>query len=960
MPPKTTWKKDYSSSEKIEMVGMYQLWMLKAEVGEAIAGSPSSDELIHQEDLFQMLKGKSLNPKWITSKDCLERKFECDDFCVLPAFRGKVFSRLISLKCRVYGALAVITCLKRKERLPKRHSFVWSTTLQDSIVCFSGIEMKTREHQISLVKMMGGTISKAFTKKVTHLVADSQDTESKKFVTAVDYAIPVMSVSWIFAAWKSAKAFSEAKYTDEQYISEHKLQIFVKCVISCSGIAPQDRSTLSRLIEANGGVYTGNMKKNHCTHLVTDLNSGEKYKVARKWGWNQIRIVRLRWVRKSVEQGYRLPERLYETRINSDECSTPRASQLTQFQPFTNLEISVINCSAHQQQTAMKNKKLAIKKSEDKLYTELVVDNRPVSGAIPQMHIVKSESTATDINKSTVIESDSLKVKPSQRTTVEMDPIVLFDLDALRFNDFMSNCIIYLCGIEDENFKKYKWLTNRVGSGRRDKLVYTDTTHVVVGPQRLDWKLIKQLKEKARSNVKVVICEWLLDCAKAQIVLDESDYLIFKQEKSNFELSQHKLSLANTKGLDYSDEARKKTTLKITEVGTKLLGKTAGMLANAELDYDEIICERPVSSDDEAGEDSRYLFAGLSFRIVVKKEEIRDKLFSNIQSHGGKVEQTTKIWVDYMVCEVLDCLLNDSATNFNCGNVVSSFWLQECIKKDAIMNAEKHPLYRPIETYETYQIFAGHVIGLSTLPEAEKDIFTDVLYKFGAHVKIHLGYDMQLNICTEIITGAETNLTDSARRRQIPVLDPSWIIESIIQNQLQPVQAHLFHDQPFKNYMRNDRLWMHTMQRKPSGDRSNTLDGITNDNELPIKKALNENEKEASPQYRETDVLQYNSIQNTENTGKIEDRMLEILKSNVLDDENQYAEKNFQEQTSSNLAAVLDLADAFAYVDGINTQSTLGTSPDGETWNDAAVGCALGEAVVKTGQAGEASWTSPI
>lgn len=45
---------------------------------------------------------------------------------------------------RVYGALALITCLKRKERLPKRHSPVWSTTLQGSIVCFSGIEMKIR------------------------------------------------------------------------------------------------------------------------------------------------------------------------------------------------------------------------------------------------------------------------------------------------------------------------------------------------------------------------------------------------------------------------------------------------------------------------------------------------------------------------------------------------------------------------------------------------------------------------------------------------------------------------------------------------------------------------------------------------------------------------------------------------------------------------------------------------
>lgn len=46
----------------------------------------------------------------------------------------------------------------------------------------------------------------------------------------------------------------------------------------------------------------------------------------------------------------------------------------------------------------------------------------------------------------------------------------------------------------------------------------------------------------------------------------------------------------------------------------------------------------------------------------------------------------------------------------------------------------------------------------------------------------------------------------------------------------------------------------------------------------------------------------------------------------------QHAKKNFQGRESSNLAAVLDLADAFAYVDGISTQNTSGISPDRETW----------------------------
>ncbi|VDK62629.1 unnamed protein product, partial [Onchocerca ochengi] len=682
-------------------------------------------------------------------------------------------------------------------------------------------------------------------------------------------------------------------------------------VISCSGIAPQNRSTLSHLIEANGGVYTGNMKKNHCTHLVTDLNSGEKYKIARKWGWNQIRIVRLRWVTKSVEKGYRLPERLYETKINSAiECSTPRASQLTQFQPLTNLEISTIRRSTDQQ---------TIDASEG---------NGPLSNVL-QMHLTKNESTITEINKSIFIESNSLKVKPSQRTMMGVDPIEFFDLDALQFNDFMSNCIIYLCGIEDENYKKYKWLTNRVGSGRRDRLVYTDTTHVVVGPQKLDWKLIKQLKEKAHSNVKVVTCDWLLDCAKAQIVLDESNYLIFKQEKSNFEFSQYKSNITPMRKLDYSNEARTRTTLKITEIGSKLLGKAVEILANAELDSaKEIIWERPVSNDDGDDSGDRHLFNGLSFRIVVSKEEIRDKLFSDIGSHGGKIEKKTKVWVNYVVCEVLDCLLNDNATNFNCGSVVSSFWLQECVEKNAIMNAEKHPLYRPIEAFEISQIFDGHIVGLSILPETEKDIYTDILYKFGADVKNQLGQDEELNICTEIITGAETDRTDSARRWQIPVLDPSWIIESVIQNQVQPAQPYLFYDQSFENYTRSDRLWVRAIQRKPSSHRADILDKMSTNNELPIQKSLSENEKKASPQFYGMNFV--------------------------------CAEKNPKEQTNSNLAAVLDLAEAFAYVDGINTQNTLNTSPIGGIWNDTTVDRILGEAVVKTAQASKAPWISSI
>uniref|UniRef100_A0A915PII3 BRCT domain-containing protein n=1 Tax=Setaria digitata TaxID=48799 RepID=A0A915PII3_9BILA len=948
MPLKTTRRKIHSLDEDIEMVRNYELWMLKAEVNEAVAGSPRLHELAHQEDLFQ---GKSI---WYLDFPKMQVLHESSSPMFLNVMRCVELVKKDPYRFRVYGTLALITCLKKKERLPKRHSPVWSTTLQGAIVCFSGIEMKTRKQQISLVKMMGGTISKAFTEKVTHLVADSQDTKSKKFVTAIDYAVPVLSVSWIFAAWKNAKAFNERKYIDQQFVNEHRLQIFSKCIITCSGIAPQDRSTLSHLIEANGGVYAGNMKKNHCTHLVTDLNSGEKYKIARKWGWDQVKIVRLRWVTKSVEKGYRLPERLYETRtISAVECSTPRTSQLTQFQPLPNIELSIIH---------------------------RLPDHQQIRGG---NHLIKSDTTTLETTESTFSESNCSKMKLLQRATMAVDPIVPFDLDALHFNDFMSNCIIYLCGIADENFKKYKWLTNRVGSGRRDRLVYGDITHVVVGPRKLDWKLIKELKEKAYNNVKVVTCEWLLNCAKAQEVLDESDYLVFKSEKSNFELSPSVLNGSTVEGSDYNNESRKEIKFRITETGNKLLGKEVGILGNSGLNFTQkITWEKTLSSNNKSESSGCHLFTGLSFRIVVAKEEIRKKLFCDIKNHGGKIQQEAKIWVNYMVCEVLDYLLNNT-TNFNCGSIVSSFWLHDCIEKDVIVNAKKHPLYRPIEASEVSQVFKGCIVGLGTLPESEKDIFADILRKFGAEVKNHLGYGKQLSICTEIIAGAEKDCADAAPHWQIPVLDPSWIIESIIQNQLQPIQPYLFQDQSFKNYSRKDQLWMYVTEQKPNSDRSNIPDGMNVGNELPIN-TFNKSQKFEAPDCYVMDVVQHNSIETRESTGRVEDQLLEVQSQNVLLEENERKcqtrssfqvqftlqktlshnsvaecdKKNLEEQASTNLAEVLNLTEAYAYVDGISTQKTLDSSLSEDTWNDTSVNRVLGEAVVKTAQTSKIPWTS--
>ncbi|VDM95157.1 unnamed protein product [Thelazia callipaeda] len=937
--PKSRRVKKWSKTEDSELTKNYHLWMLKAEVEQESFDSFHADELSRQQHLFELMENKSLNPKWLTSADCLKRQYSSDDLYVLPAFRGKAFHHLLSLKCRIYGSLALLTSLKQKERLPKRHSPIWSTTLLGSVVCFSGIEIKTRlmfyKQQSSLVKAMGGTISKAFTEKVTHLVADSQNTTSKKFTTAIELSIPVLSVNWVFDAWNQAKSFCESSCVDECFTRKHRLKIFDKCVISCSGLVPHDRSILSRLVEANGGVYSGNMKKNHCTHLVTNMNSGEKYKVAHKWGWDQIKIVRLRWITKSVEEGHRLPEKMFETKPNSEiKCSTPLKSQLIEFQVPPNLEISNIPRSYDQNEGEM-----------------LLTNDKPVSNEASTVRATKNESHFSEIVESRLFESSCMKMRHVQETNIISDPIVPLDLDAFQFNDFMNKCVIYLCGVAHENFKKYKWLTNRVGSRRRDQLIYEDITHVVVGIQKLDWELIEQLKEKALHNVKVITCEWLLDCIKAQKVLNEEDYLIFKREEDEYHISSHTLSEGDVRRYNYSCGSRRKAKLRITEVGSKVLGDAVSKLTNKKSGCMDNNADSELLIVVEE-EDEHRLFAGLVFRIVVRDDNFRDRLVCDIERQGGIVERDTKFWVNYMVCEVLDYLLDVSMPDFNCGDIVSLFWLRECVEKGAIMNAEKHPLYRPVEASNVLKIFEGHTIGLSALPVEERNIFAAMLYKFGAKVYCRLKHDTHLNIFTHIVTGFETLHCEEARQMGIPVLDPSWILESVVQNKLQPVEHYLFSDQLFKNYSRKDYLWTHACKDKQYSAKSNQ----NCVHEPAVQAPIDDNEKRVDVDFPILEAAQEmmgNAEVHVENPGL---GMLNYSEESI-------AQVHQQKSVGDNLVAALNFTDAYDYVNKMNTQNT---SRKSDSWvglyiskNDTAVGQILNEAVIKTAQAHETVHISP-
>ncbi|VDK71983.1 unnamed protein product [Anisakis simplex] len=126
-----------------------QLELVVLKIDESGNGDKGDDEaqtsdVDFQNDLFERLRASRLHPKWITAEECLEKTCKGNEVFILLHFNGPVFEHLQSLKCRIYGSLAALTCLLNEQRLPKWTHPILSMTLRDCVICFTGIDKEIR------------------------------------------------------------------------------------------------------------------------------------------------------------------------------------------------------------------------------------------------------------------------------------------------------------------------------------------------------------------------------------------------------------------------------------------------------------------------------------------------------------------------------------------------------------------------------------------------------------------------------------------------------------------------------------------------------------------------------------------------------------------------------------------------------------------------------------------------
>uniref|UniRef100_A0A8C7G2H3 Epithelial cell transforming 2 n=1 Tax=Oncorhynchus kisutch TaxID=8019 RepID=A0A8C7G2H3_ONCKI len=164
---------------------------------------------------------------------------EFETVFVLTDFASPDYSYLYKHDNRIVGPPVVLHCAGREEPLPFSSRPLYSTTMLNLSLCFTGFRSKEEvKNLVNLVHHMGGSIRKDFSTKVTHLIAYS--THGEKYKLAVCMGTPILTPTWIHKAWEHR---DDVKFHagDEEFRTEFKVPPFQDCALSFLGFSDEDK-----------------------------------------------------------------------------------------------------------------------------------------------------------------------------------------------------------------------------------------------------------------------------------------------------------------------------------------------------------------------------------------------------------------------------------------------------------------------------------------------------------------------------------------------------------------------------------------------------------------------------------------------------------------------------------------------------------------------------------------------
>ncbi|CAB1331899.1 unnamed protein product [Coregonus sp. 'balchen'] len=252
------------------------------------------------EKLIKSIINMDINVPCIKTDDVKEfgdgENTEFETVFVLTDFASPDYIYLYKHDNRIVGPPVVLHCARREEPLPFSSRPLYSTTMLNLSLCFTGFRNKEEvKNLVNLVHHMGGTIRKDFSTKVTHLIAYS--THGEKYKLAVCMGTPILTPTWIHKAWEHRDDVS-FHAGDEEFRTEFKVPPFQDCVLSFLGFSDEDKTNMEERTIKHGGSHleVGDQK---CTHMVVEENSVKElpfvpskrlYVVKQEWFWGTIQM----------------------------------------------------------------------------------------------------------------------------------------------------------------------------------------------------------------------------------------------------------------------------------------------------------------------------------------------------------------------------------------------------------------------------------------------------------------------------------------------------------------------------------------------------------------------------------------------------------------------------------------------------------------------------------------------
>uniref|UniRef100_A0A8C5AM45 Epithelial cell transforming 2 n=1 Tax=Gadus morhua TaxID=8049 RepID=A0A8C5AM45_GADMO len=205
---------------------------------------------------------------------------EFESVYVLASFDSPDYSYLYERDNRIVGPPVILHCAAKEEPLPFSCRPLYSTTMINLSLCFTGFRDKEEvKTLVNLVHHMGGTIRKDFSTKVTHLIAYSTHGEKYKVSTVTS----------------GAESFQA---DDEKFRTDFKVPPFQDCVLSFLGFSEEDKANMEERTLKHGGTSL-ELGDERCTHMVVEENSVKElpftptkklYVVKQEWFWGSIQM----------------------------------------------------------------------------------------------------------------------------------------------------------------------------------------------------------------------------------------------------------------------------------------------------------------------------------------------------------------------------------------------------------------------------------------------------------------------------------------------------------------------------------------------------------------------------------------------------------------------------------------------------------------------------------------------